>query len=536
MRIEEAAFQLGHRQVVVGRLFNRFMVPQPKDFADDVYDERLWHSAETTMLAGGGFFPYQEGLNSLNNTDSNSSFDTTVHNEGGNNTKKSSASKENSCASSRIDDLPLQQNCHQPQHLRRQDDDKLSVGPWVDNEALDNPTRNPPREMRQPREETTDDDSYDDSIEDQSKFLSYTAQSPSLSERMHKQFSPTQAPSTHKKLSSKKKLSSSMLVTNTSKTEIAIQRRKKKQDQPRVEFVGSTHLLMKSDQLDSVLCCEFVDLVEVRLIPSFSEYHPNALEELWYTQEDIQRMKQDSASLRKQNRRRKRRRHPPPPFSTPASPPQSDCPRPPLAPHHHPRISRHTPHQQRALVAAVLQEQHRQRTIYRWIYGGGCPRDRSDYDGIVDPDRLRKVYRSIGKTEQRREEARLRAEATAAAAAASSSPRERPEVIRNGDEEDHRNLREAAAPHNDAGAFESPTTSAAPGTEDKPRHSIIRRHREKPSVEERFPPMTDSDIDLDVSTPCFDCIGLVFFSLLSPLFQARNDPLFLEIEDEILVA
>merc|ERR1711933_274386 len=81
-------------------------------------------------------------------------------------------------------------------------------------------------------------------------------------------------------------------IVPTTRTKI-LSNKRRQEHQAGVEFAGSTNLAIKSNQLDTILCCDFMDLVEVKLIPHFSDYDTNQLETLWYSMGDIQRMKHE---------------------------------------------------------------------------------------------------------------------------------------------------------------------------------------------------------------------------------------------------
>jgi hypothetical protein len=140
-----------------------------------------------------------------------------------------------------------------------------------------------------------------------------------------------------------------------------------------VAFSGRPTLVVKPNQIDMVLRCDFVDVVDVFYIPAVSDYSREVLKTLWYTRDEIEQKKRDEFCCRIRIPGKGRR-----------SPTQSS---------HNLQFLRH-----QRMIATVLQEQEKQRRMCHKIYGrlvDSSGNRRSSR--IPDPKRLQDVYATDGK-------------------------------------------------------------------------------------------------------------------------------------------
>lgn len=253
-----------------------------------------------------------------------------------------------------------------------------------------------------------------------------------------------------------------------------------------VQFAGSVMLSEKSNCVDNVLQSHFLDIVNMVEIPHFSHYRQEMFESLWYTRAEVEQMKRDYFYWKRITRSGGRN-----PYAKKASPPifqrlTSE------GKSHNVRYLRH-----QKTIAAIFQEQQRQRKMCHTIYGRIVDSSGHRHSScVLDPERLRDVYTRAGQTLHRQEQAVERARRVA--------------------EDLPRNTRTR--------------TSITKKRHSKDLQEDVE-YREWSSME-----ASCSSFWLNVSTPASHCVQDVFGALLSPFLDQKGQSFFLDIDKEMIVA
>lgn len=412
--------RLATRGELVGRLFNRSVIQQlqSNDFVDPF--ERQWHTQSTYSASGGIVSWYKHELN------------------------KSKLRQ--------VDDLSKKNETPQPQH-----EDHIPPNPHHDSTKFD-----PENHRDRIRDTDYDSDTSDETtigIIETHLPLCFNEEEPS----------PLLQPCRRNMKSSRRKTKTRLWTKALANVKI-------------VAFSGSPTLVVKPNQIDMVLRCDFVDVVEVFYIPAISDYGREVLKTLWYTKDEIEQMKRDECFCRTQ---------------IPGKGGQSSA-------RSTPTTSGRSNHNH--TIATVLEEQEKQRKMCHKIYGrliDSSGNRRSS--GILCPKRLREVYATEGNTQQCQEEASVRAKICLL----QCDPKGR----------------------DDFDQHETTTT-------DEDDSSRLQK-QEKYAINERSSLMAHSysyfGFCLDISMTFGDCIDSIFSALLIPFLEQRDGPLFLDIGEEIHV-
>jgi hypothetical protein len=347
--------------VVVGRLFNRTLLPQAKDIIVDPF-ERPWH-AQGKASASGGFFTLNEELQ-----------------------HSTTSIKCVSTKHSQINDLS-RKNKNIPLQLQQ---------------------RHPPHSHKDPPQTNGEDDRErigDDDDDDARLVVVVVVVVPQAikDETNLPLCSNEEEPSPPPLLVHRGKIKSrheTQLLRTVPSAIANPSKHRRSRKRNRVAFVGNPTLLVKPNQIDTVFRCDFMDIVEVLYIPPISEYSREVLNTLWYTRDETEHMKHDFFYRKRISSEGQQR--------SPTAPPTSVSSTLTTAGRSHNLRCR----RQQRTVATVLQEQEKQRRMCHKIHGrlvdsSGSRRS----SGILDPERLRDAYVTEGKTRLFQEEASLRARA-----------------------------------------------------------------------------------------------------------------------------
>lgn len=435
------------RNEPVGRLFNRAPISNGNEFADHDYDTRPWFMVQEASPAfvGGFLSSWQEDLNK--------STQTVVGLSRGNRKLRERRQCDGKVKKSFLDD-----------HRER-----------VESEAED---------------ETSNED-WGWGLEEEEEGFADDEKSPLPYPRVEDTPSPVQH----------QQKTNVVLVprteTKTARTAKSSMSTGKKRRHT-VAFAGSLILMEKSNQTDFVLQSDFVDIVDIVNIPHFSQYRKEIYEALWYTRDENEQMKQDYFYWKRISR--SGGRNPYAKTSPPPMPPQRLSHE---GKSHNLRFLRH----QRTL-ATVFREQERQRKMCYQIYGRIVDSFGDHHISyVLDPERLKEVYRKVGKTRRRQEQAI-----------------------------------ERAKQYHDFHEMATNTTLTT-------THTNVMNNLRYEQQQAEGTPHVDQDIRewssmeascsrscLDVSTPTSYFIHCVCFALLSPFLEHRGQPLFLDIGDDMIVS
>lgn len=292
---------------------------------------------------------------------------------------------------------------------------------------------------------------------------------------------------------------------------IAPGKRPRRQQQRKVvSFAGGQILVKKSGQIDEIFRSDFVDFVQVIYIPLISEDSSSQelLEELWYSREELERMKYDFFYRKKEQRFAERER-------LSLSPVHSSSKLTGEGQRHNRRYRL-----QRKTMEVVLGEQEQQRLMCHRIYGKVLDRRRCRSGGIIDPERLREVYVSKGKTLERQEEARARA-------------------CQNNNENNTCCAEPRQVEARDDLEIITITTIAAStaNISTSPHYNMVEINEEDETESQCSLLKRSSSLKcFELSTSCGNCIGCLFHALLTPFLEQKDGPVFLEVGEEMLVA
>lgn len=439
---------------VVGRLFNRTVSPLAKDTVDAFGIE--WLTTETMdFAAGGGFLNWHEDelTNSARTV-------TNVREENG-----------------------------------KYDQTAISADPH-------RVSRSPLHQQREPHRElpnaNLDDDSdrmseYDSDSSDEEARFPPAMRHDSMSIRSIENYlMPRCSDKTPPLIMTPPRGRTKKFETQVFPKSSAISPGKRPRQRNSVAFAGSKTLVIKSDQTDMVLRCEFVDVVEVSYVPPASEYSQAVLETLWYTRKEIKKMKHEFFYWRQKNKKRGQ-------LMAPSKPPRVPPKLTTAGRSHNLRHLRH-----RETIDTVLKEQERQRQMCQHIYGKIVdPSGTNSSCSILEPERLRDVYTRAAKTLQRQEQAS-----------------ERAQVCRLECDPEFHQGRE-----NYHEVTPAKTTSTDEVRREDPR--IVGEWSSKEACHSGF--------FLDLSSTFGTCIDGVFSIILDPFLKQRGGPLFLDVGEEILV-
>jgi len=286
-----------------------------------------------------------------------------------------------------------------------------------------------------------------------------------------------------------------------------------KRQRKEVTFAGVPILVARSDRINKVLCLDFLDAVTLSYFPPGFEYRTRNRHNIWYTRAEELTMKRQACiedRIRRANSISKKGALVPP--TTMA-----------IGVRHRNRCQCRQQQKQKALDT-VLQEQCQQRLMCRRIYGKIVPDTAGNHcsSGIIDPERLRKVYRSRGETIQSQKAAQARAQTCVL----EQEHRDK-EVCSDKDKD--------SDVHNDidVNGFVDHYTNTTPIV-----YSSDDYDPEELLVEEELYPSRrtcSSQCSSECAMAFDNCIDCVFNTLLTPFLYSRKGAIFLDTGDELLV-
>eukprot|EP00536_Pseudo-nitzschia_multiseries_P013731 jgi/Psemu1/327289/estExt_fgenesh1_pg.C_6060003 len=271
----------------------------------------------------------------------------------------------------------------------------------------------------------------------------------------------------------------------------------RKRHRKEVTFAGFPTLVEKAGRIDKTLCLGFLDAIIILRVPPLSDYSTEDIENIWYSREEEQSMKYSAIEERI--------------LQADSISNRDDASAIPAKMTAGERYISHLQlraGQKRAALDAVLHEQYHQRLICRRIYGKIVPTTAGNRysSGIIDPERIREVYRSRGKTMKSQKAAHARAQIC-------RLEQQRDDTKCNEDDLDEYVNDITPMIYRDSCDVEDLT--------------VKDEYYAKPTF--------CSQCSSNTSMAFYDCIDCVFNVLLTRFLELRKGAIFLDNEDEMLV-